>query len=119
MRYPELDEGVQVSTAGGYMPTWAPGGDELFYLRPRGSSSDQSVMMVVAVSTINGFEPETPRELFRGNFQGGRQIRTYDVAPDGRFLMVERDTRSVASRATSLQFVEHWVEELKARVPVN
>ena len=24
VRYPELDEGVQVSTAGGYMPTWSP-----------------------------------------------------------------------------------------------
>ena len=24
VRYPELDEGVQVSTGGGYMPTWSP-----------------------------------------------------------------------------------------------
>ena len=118
VRYPELDEGVQVSTAGGYMPAWSPGGDELFYLRRGSSSSEEAVMMAAAVSTTDRFSPEAPRELFRGHFQHSRQTRTYDVAPDGRFLMVERDTGSLASRATSLQFIENWTEELKERVPV-
>ena len=118
VRYPERDDGVQVSTAGGRMPAWSAEGDELFYLRYGASSSDQDVMMVVDVSTDDRFVPETPRELFRGSFQHSRQTRTYDVAPDGRFLMVERDSSSLASRAASLVFIEHWVEELKARVPV-
>ena len=45
-------------------------------------------------------------------------MRTYDVAPDGRFVMIELDTGSLAAQATSLQFVEHWFEELTRLVPI-
>jgi len=39
----------------------------------------------------------------------------YDVAPDGRFLMLVEDS----SRPTILNVVLNWTEELKQLVPAN
>jgi hypothetical protein len=39
----------------------------------------------------------------------------YDVAPDGRFLMLAEDS----SRPTILNVVLNWTEELKRLVPAN
>ena len=46
--------------------------------------------------------------------------RAFDVSADGqRFLMIEQASKSGqnATVAPSLVVVEHWTEELKARVP--
>ena len=66
-------------------------------------------MMAVAVS---GSAPSlgAPRELFRGDFYVdpfGDQ--SYDVAPDGRFLMFEEDT----STPVRIQVIVDWGAELK------
>ena len=119
VRYPELDQAVQVSANGGLMPTWSANGDELFYLVRGASLADQDVMMAVDVATTDGFEVGVPRELFRGDYQFGGQVRTYDLAPDGRFLMLERSTRSFTRAATPLRLVENWFSELERLVPTN
>jgi hypothetical protein len=58
-----------------------------------------------------------PRALFEGGFVPYSSItpRTYDVAPDGRFLMLESSEATPAS----LVLVTNWVEELKRLVPVK
>ena len=101
------------------MPTWSAAGDELFYLVRGSSLVDQNVMMAVEVSIADGFEAGVPGELFRGHYQLGGQVRTYDLAPDGRFLMLERDTSSLAASATSLHLVQNWFSELERLVPTN
>jgi hypothetical protein len=58
---------------------------------------------------------EAPHLLFEGGFAYENDdlvIRYYDVAPDGRFLMIEQ------TRATGVSVVvaQHWDQELKARV---
>jgi serine/threonine protein kinase len=47
--------------------------------------------------------------------------RTYDVAPDGqRFLMIaDRDGQDGASASTDIIVIQHWLEELKERVPIE
>jgi hypothetical protein len=60
----------------------------------------------------------SPRELFEGGFVLYTQAtpRTYDVAADGRFLMIEPNE---SSRAASLILVKNWFEELKRLVPTR
>jgi hypothetical protein len=43
--------------------------------------------------------------------------RHYDVAPDGARFVTIRDPPSL--RAAALVVVEHWLDELKARLPIG
>jgi Tol biopolymer transport system component len=76
----------KVSTAGGAFPVWRPDGKELYYLNPEGA-------MMAAPITVSGstLEAGTPVLLFQTRIfgRGGRYGlgRSYDVAPDGRFLI--------------------------------
>ena len=56
------------------------------------------------------FKP--PRVLFEGGFvpYNATTPGTYDVAPDGRFLMIQEDQNSTLA---SLIVVMNWSEELK------
>ena len=109
--YPEPQGKHQVSSGGGHMPTWSPGGDELFYIR-----QDDWVMQV-SVSLESGFEAQQPRELFGFPYQGSNFIRTYDVAPDGQFLMVERGTGPRSQSDASPRIIFNWLSELERLVP--
>ena len=109
-----------VSVGGGDEPAWASNG-ELFYRRP----SDYA-MMVVEVSTDPTLIVGQPRELFRGTANpGGSPRARYAVTADGqRFLMradlvVSGDTDAGGGVGPKVIVVQNWVEELKARVPVN
>lgn len=66
-----------------------------------------------ALDTRSGFEFEPPAMLFEGRYAGrGGQPPSYDVAPDGRFLMIQSvgDDRATETR---LHVVLNWFEELK------
>ena len=50
----------------------------------------------------------------------GQVGRVYDIAPDGRFLMIKPGGGSELTPAhTSLVVVQHWGEELKRLVPLK
>ena len=56
-------------------------------------------LMAVPVMTRPGFTVGKPmRLLFSGRFISGLGLATYDVGPDGRFLMIKRDERSERPR---------------------
>jgi serine/threonine-protein kinase len=98
-------ERVTVSTSGGNMPRWARNGRELFYL-----SLDRK-MMAVDVAAGPAFRPGTPRVLFEN-------AEPYDVAPDGRFLMLKRASQEAArEQPAELHVIVNWIEELRRRVP--
>ena len=67
-------------------------------------------------------EPElrflAPRMLFEGGFIPWEPNtgRTYDVAADGRFLMIEQTPSYLTQR---FAVVLNWFEELKRRVSAN
>lgn len=75
----------QISTQGGSRPVWARRGRELFFLDPGGA--------VMRVETPSGasFTAGTPQKLFDGVsvLAGFPPGRNYDVAADGRFLMIK------------------------------
>ena len=104
---------LQVSSDGGWQPVWSRDGSELFFRNIEGSA-----LMVVDVTKGNDVELGRPRILFEEHdmplpqrFRG----QMYDVAPDGRFLMLTEDS----SRPTILNVVLNWTEELKRLVPTN
>ena len=45
--------------------------------------------------------------------------RTYDVGPDGRFLLVKGAGTDPAAAPAGLVVVQHWGEELKRLVPTR
>jgi hypothetical protein len=75
-------------------------------------------MWVADVGTGESFSTGRPRLLFeRAGYSLGAPIRGYDLSRDSRrFLMVKLDQRT-PSPATELMLVQHWFEELTARVP--
>jgi hypothetical protein len=97
----------------GYEPHWSANGDELFYRQ--GTS-----MMSVPVKTEGAFSFTAPVELFSGRYftAPGLGARSYDVARDGRFLMIDpQGDASTSGGASSIVVVQNWTEELKRRVP--
>ena len=114
--YPNIDDGKwQVSTTGGDGPVWSPDGRRLFF-------SEFPRFMVAEVETDPTFSRGTPTEIFDlSAFLLGRG-RHYDLAPDGNRFVVRTPIATVQTSDNAffngLIFVEHWFEELTARVPV-
>lgn len=102
---------LQVSPNGGGSPAWARNGRELFY---RASGDDGNWMMAVPVRTGARLELGQPVRLFRDTYGTSWAGRSYDVAADGRFLMV-KPVREAAPR--EIVVVLNWFAELKRRVP--
>jgi hypothetical protein len=102
----------QVSVGGGFAPVWSRDGQEIYYRNQRN-------LMAAAIKTTPGFVAATPQPLFRlGDYvlAGTRGVR-YDVAPDGRFLILkDEEGRETRNR---IVVVQHWFEELKRMVPAR
>jgi serine/threonine-protein kinase len=116
----DVDRGARftVSTGGGTQPRWARNGRELFYLSP------QSEMMGVQVGNGDTWSSAAPVKLFdaSGFYTGGtaNPYDNYDVAKDGRFLMIKpKGTAGEGAPSTNLIVVQNWFEELKRLVPVK
>jgi hypothetical protein len=110
--FPSLEGRVLVSTDGGSEPLFSRDGKELFY------RNGDRMMAVRILSTDGKFEVSKPEVLFEGRFQsgtmGGSPGLNYDVAADGRFVMIrEEESRG----GTSLHVVLDWFEDLKRLVP--
>ena len=115
--FPDADSGkTPISAAGGTAPVWSRDGSELFYW-------EEDRLVAVPVSTIASFSRGTPVVLFETtNFLGGAGAapgRTYDVAPDGRFVMVKTAGDAMEqTQAPQITVVLNWSQELLERVSV-
>ena len=106
---------VRVSTNGGVEPIWGPKDQELYYIEAASNS-----VMAVKVSTEPTFTFGPPEVLFEGTYLHDYDFAapTYDVAPDGRFLMIKPVTGEDSER-TELIVVLNWFEELERLVPTK
>jgi eukaryotic-like serine/threonine-protein kinase len=107
---------TQVTPVGGTQPRWAPSGRELYYIGLDG------MLMAVPINAVGPFAPGPPtRVLDRAYFSGLgvlARVGSYDVAPDGRFLMLKPvETPGASSELPTVVVVKNWAEELKRRVP--
>jgi hypothetical protein len=105
---------VRVSRNGGYEPRWSANGEELFFLQG-------VAMMAVPVETDNEFSFGAPVQLFNEEYFTSVNpfVRSYDVARDGRFVMIELPGGGDDAGPASIVVVENWTEELKQRVPTG
>jgi serine/threonine-protein kinase len=124
--FPDVERGRwQVSTAGGRTPVWSRDGRELFYHAPDG------VVMGVRVDGGASFAASAPVPIVQGAYAytfnapspdasfGGFAARSFDVAADGRFLMLKPlPDDEEAPAASSIIVVQNWLDELVRRVPV-
>jgi serine/threonine-protein kinase len=103
---------IRISPDGGREPLWSRNGSELFYQNGR------KLMTAEVVSRQPALQFKPPRVLFEGGFVpfDANVPRTYDVAADGRFLMIKEEARTVPP---SIAIVQNWFEELKRLAPVN
>jgi Tol biopolymer transport system component len=110
--FPDVNRGLwQVTRDGGTFPVWSRDGRELFYAR-----LDGTLVAVPVEGSATTWNPGSPRELFRGPYflREGSLGRQYDVAPDGRFLMLKRAATSVSPH---LVIVQNWRAEVASRLP--
>lgn len=56
-------------------------------------------------------------KYYAGSTPRGLNLRSYDVAADGRFLMIKEEPTAAPSAPASMVVVVNWAEELKAALP--
>jgi eukaryotic-like serine/threonine-protein kinase len=122
--YPQ-GERLSVSTGGGTGPVWRRDGKELYF---QGLEGGAPKMMAVSASPDGAsLQLGKPVPLFAARVAGptgaieeyassGNTGISYDVLPDGRFVMV-RGADSLGAR--EIVIVQHWFEELKRLVPAK
>jgi len=103
--FPDMKSKRLVSSGGGTEPRWARNGRELYFV-------SGGRLMVVAVPPGPSFNPGSPRSLLSvEGYRRARNHQQYDVAPDGRFVMIRE-----AGGAAAAVYAEHWFAELLAKV---
>jgi len=112
--YPDGDRRILVSVGEGAEAMWSQDGQEIYYRSGR-------QMMVVPVQNTDTMELGRPSVLFEGNYflqpipAGGRN---YDLADDGRFLMV-KPIDADGSFALRMNVVLNWYDELNRLAPIE
>jgi serine/threonine-protein kinase len=97
----------QLTTDGGGQVRWSRDGREIFY-------RNGTRMMAIPIAVTPRLSTGPPRVLFEGAFApGGAGLPTYDVTPDGRFLMMKAET---ARAPRQLRLITNWLEEVKRLV---
>jgi Tol biopolymer transport system component len=111
-RYPE-GVAVRVSRDGGFEPHWSADGHELYYLQG-------DAVLAVTVQASDELSFSAPTKLFSGPYVMNQApvFRSYDVARDGRFLMLEPPGSAAATAPSAgIVVVQNWTHELERRVP--
>ena len=94
----------QVSGEGGREARFSRDGSRLFFRNLRGD------MLVSDIASGDLFSASTPELVFRGAGYGQSNFHPeWDIAPDGRFLMIRPDPRA----RNDLVIVLNWLEEAK------
>ena len=110
--YPGPGALTRISPGGGSEPVWGPGDEELFYL-------EANKLMAVRIFLEPELRFEAPKTLFESPYSHNLfQSPTYDVGPDGRFLMIKPFTGEGLERR-ELILVQNWFEELERLVPTK
>jgi eukaryotic-like serine/threonine-protein kinase len=102
--FPKPAGSLQISLAGGGIPTWRRDGKELYYAAPDGN------LMAAELNESNGsLQVASRRALFP--LKAG--FAAYDAFPDGKKFLV--DTITKEETPTPLSLVSNWTAELKLR----
>jgi hypothetical protein len=100
----------QVSTSGGWLPTWSRRRHELFYLSP------DSHLMVVSY-TIEGdtFRANPPQKWSEQPITGRPTSRWFDLHPDGDRFLVSGDV-GTRTNVDKVVLVTNFFDEVRRRL---
>jgi Tol biopolymer transport system component len=85
-RFPRSDERWQVSASGGWWPRWSRDGKRIFYV------TSEAMYEVAVRASADGVELSRPRRLFAHPVApDAHGPEGFDVAADGRFLVMQRE----------------------------
>jgi serine/threonine-protein kinase len=100
----------QISTDGGAYPVWSADGTRLYY------TENDSLMAVDVSSDGATFRAEMPVEVLAGKLPPpSGSFRRYDIAADGRVVVVLDIDGEHEGDAPRTMLVLNWFEELKQR----
>ena len=106
--FPSGGNRVQISLDGGREGTWARDGSRVFYRAPDGWMTAARITHGTTL-TIGARE-----RLFDASpYLANQFVVMYDVAADGRFLMLKLDPQPAR---TDVILVRNWVQQVKARL---
>jgi hypothetical protein len=99
----------QISRDGGFYPHWSRDGRMIFFFDTSGA------LCSVAVETDGGaFKAGRVETLFHGPYVMEADGRDrFDVAPDGRFILVKKGSDGKAETHEHIRVVLSWGEELR------
>jgi serine/threonine-protein kinase len=106
--YPGPGPRTNISLGHGDHPVWSRDGTKLFYRR------GENKMVSATIETEPKLRVTERKELFDWKYLSCWFCQTYDVAPDGRLLMI-RDPEGSSPQRISI--VLNWFDELKRLVP--
>jgi serine/threonine-protein kinase len=96
---------IQVSNDGGSEPVWSRDGRTLYYRQG-------DALIAAAVSATPTFAVQSRRQLFVGPYEASGPHATYDVAPDGKHLLMLKAREDRAP----VVMVLNWAAEVRARL---
>jgi serine/threonine-protein kinase len=100
----------QVSTAGGWVPTWSRRRNELFYLSP-----DSHLMVVSYAVDGNTFRANSPQKWSEQPINGRPGPRPFDLHPDGDRFVVSGDVAS-GTNVDKVVLVPNFFDEVRRRL---
>ena len=104
----------QISTNGGYYPTWSSNGKELFYQDEGGK-----IMVVGYTASGSAFQAEKPRVWSPVSVPLSDYNRSMDVGPDGKRLAVvlPAPEAQAAAKGDHITFFFNFTDELRRIAP--
>jgi hypothetical protein len=112
--FPDVKRGKwQVSTEGGSRPVWAKSAAELFY-----ADASQTLVAVPVETSDATFAWGKPIKLVENAADDSINLRSYDIAPDGRRFLILRDQSSGRTDTAGPQIVVvvNWLEEVRTKL---
>jgi len=128
---------IQVSTTDSWAPLWSPDGTELYYIsqvdeqttsadgaRPGSTERRRWVKAAPVTHSESGIDIGRPERLFRADeYVSIIPIRSWDMGPDGRFLMSLEPSEDAVRSAIDevfpnrIRLIQNWASTLEERAP--
>jgi serine/threonine-protein kinase len=110
--FPNVADGKwQISTDGGSEPVWSRDGRALYFRSANGSAIESADMSRGPSSVARRTLLTLPEQ---NDYEANARNRLIDVAPDGRFVMIQRTGTPDVSG--DLVVVQHWFRELRGKM---
>lgn len=107
--FPGPGRRIQVSSGGGIGAVWARDGRTMYYI---GGTGTEKTLMEVQIETKPVLSTGRPRAVTGFPYLVSGPVRSYDVGPDGRFVVATYEQPG-GTPVTSLQVVVNWPQRLK------